>query len=262
MSPAESKYLENTNDLEHLAGIALRLSAETQEREVNSWRLEYGSYIFTKICCHAVALLQLKPHIGEPDPNYDMAIWDMSSLAVLARAIIDSYYVFFYLAVDGCDEDESEFRYYLWNYHAEKQRIDLINKVNPESPETANLERQVEGLKENLVGNGFYQALETKLQRKIRKGEVAFSLSNTELSKRAGIHPVYYKSTFNFLSAYVHAYPFAATQLMAFRVDDDESIEVLTMIINYSIGYLCHVIRDFIRLFQINSPTLMTQRGY
>ena len=44
-------------------------------------------------------------------------------MAVLTRAVIDTYYVLFYLAIDSVDEEVRRFRFLLWDYHSEMQRL-------------------------------------------------------------------------------------------------------------------------------------------
>jgi Family of unknown function (DUF5677) len=183
-------------------------------------------------------------------------VWDIASLATLVRSVIDSYYVFFYLTIDECSEDEVDFRYFLWNYHAEKQRIDMLKRMKSENPIIDQILKNIENLKSNLLSNKFYNSLGTDTKKKIRKGKIGILLTNTELSKRAGIDPDYYKSTFNYLSAYVHGFPFASTQLAAFRAGSEESLELIKVIIDYCTGYISVAIRDFIKLLPEQSDKI------
>lgn len=248
MPTITKRYLESIANLKHVTDVAAKLSMETHGRTVDSWRVQYGSYIFTKLCLHALALLQLRPEVGVPRTANELTVWNIPSVAVIARAIMDSYYVFFYLAIDECTEEELEFRHLLWHYHGEKQRLDMLKLIKSTNPCIVQLKKDVDILKARLVESSFYKSLDANLQRKIRKGERGVLLSNTQLSKRAGIDPNYYKATFNYLSQYVHTYPFAATQLAIFRADDEESLQVAKSVIDSSTGFLSHAIRDFIRL--------------
>lgn len=248
------KYLQSIADLKHVTDVAVKLSIETHGRTVESWRKQYGSYIFTKLCLHALALLKLKPEAGAPRTGDTRQIWDITSVAVIARAIMDSYYVFFYVAIDTCNESELEFRYRLWNYHGEKQRLDMLKLLKSTNPDVVQLEKEVDALRATLVNSSFYESLTSDMQRQVRKGKKGILLSNSQLSERANIDPHYYKATFNFLSQYVHAYPFAATQLVKFRADDEDSLGIVKSIIDSSIGYLSHAIRDFIKLIPDQAP--------
>lgn len=248
MSTITERYLRSIADLKHVTDAAVRLSIETHGRTVKSWRKQYGSYIFTKLCLHALALSKLKPNVGPPTNAETLPAWDIPSVAVLARTIMDSYYVLFYVAIDDCDEKELEFRYNLWKYHGEKQRLDMLKLSKSTNPIIVELETNVDTLRATLVKNIFYKSLDRDTKHQVNKGRKGILLSNTQLSESAGIDPNYYKAQFNFLSQYVHAYPFAATQLATFRADDEDSLVVVKSIIDNSTGYLSHAIRDFIKL--------------
>lgn len=68
MTETKEKYLQTVDELEHITGIAWTLSLETTNRKVDSWREQYCSYIFAKLCLHAQAVLYLKPELDLQDP--------------------------------------------------------------------------------------------------------------------------------------------------------------------------------------------------
>jgi hypothetical protein len=61
MTETTTKFIQTVDDLEHMTGIAMTLSLNTHEREVDSWREEYCSYIFGKLCMHAQTILLVRP---------------------------------------------------------------------------------------------------------------------------------------------------------------------------------------------------------
>jgi len=248
MSDIKQKYLNTLADLEHITATAMTLSLETHDREVESWRKQYCSYIFTKLIMHAQAILLVRPNLERQLDKYESDIWDISSLAALTRAIVDSYYVFFYLGLDQANEDELEFRFYLWNYHSEKQRFDMLKKIKSLDPSMEELENEVKDLKNKVIQNTFYQSLDSKIQRKIRKGEIGILYSNSELSDRLGINSDYYKAIYNDLSAHIHGYPYALTQLAAFRSNDDGSLLVINTTLRICVGYVSLAVRDFLKI--------------
>jgi len=248
MSDIKQKYLSTLDDLEHITGTAMTLSLETQNREVDSRRKQYCSYIFGKLIMHAIAVLLVRPNIERQLDKYESDLWDISSLATLTRAIVDSYYVFFYLGLDQASEDELEFRFHLWDYHGEKQRFDMLKKLKSLDPSMGKLENEVGDLKNKVIQNTFYQSLDPTKQRKIKKGEIAILYSNSELSDRLGINSDYYKAIYNDLSAYIHGYPYALTQLAVFRSNDDESLHVINTTLKVCVGYVSLAVRDFLEI--------------
>lgn len=108
------------------------------------------------------------------------------------------------------------------------------------------LKNNVSEFKNRLINNQFYKSIDLSIQQKIRKGDIGILYSNSELSQRAGIDPNYYQAIYNYLSQYVHAYPYALTQLMKFRAGDDDSLMILKTVLDDCAGYVCHAVRDFL----------------
>lgn len=262
MSEIRKKYLETIHDLEYITGVAWNMSVDTHEREVNNWRLEYCSYIFGKLCLHAQAILQLKPEL-EIKERYAISTWDISSIAVLIRALIETYYVFFYLGIDNVGDEELEFRYRLWKYHGEKERLDMLRIMKSTNPVVSQLTKDVEILKDSVITHMFYQSLElseSSIKKKIRRGEMGILHKNPELSKRAGIDPDYYNSQYKYLSAYAHATPYAYSQLNKFRGGEDESLAIIKTLLDVCTAYICHAVRDFVKIMP-DQEKFVDERG-
>jgi len=247
MSDIKQKYLSTLADLQHITGIAITLSFETHNQKVESWREEYCSYIFAKICLHAQAVLQLSPDL-EPRDRYEMESWDISSIATLIRALIDSYYVFYYLGVDEVDDNELEFRSILWDYHAEKQRLDMLQSMQSKNSIISDIEHNVGNLFNKISEHEFYETLTKDKKKKIKQGSLGILHTNSSLSKKAGIDPSYYKVEFNYLSSYVHAYSYAYSQLRDFRINDKSSLLLIKRNLDICTGYLCYAVRDFVSI--------------
>lgn len=103
------------------------VSKLTYGKSVKSIREEYGLHIFGKISCHAFSVLKLSPQSKYYNLYDNLSINDFNSICTLARALIDTYYVFYYLIVDNITQDEFEFRYTLWLYQGEIKRFELLN---------------------------------------------------------------------------------------------------------------------------------------
>ncbi|HML96570.1 MAG TPA: DUF5677 domain-containing protein [Thermodesulfobacteriota bacterium] len=247
MNDTTNRYLKTVDDLEYITGIAWSMSINTHGRDVNSWRFEYCSYVFGKLCLHANAILQLIPEIDTKE-RYSKSIWNISSIAVLIRALIETYYVFFYLGVDNVTDEELEFRHRLWKYHGKKERLDMLRIIESTDPVVTKLTKDVEILRDSVITHTLYQSLESSIKKKIRRGEMGILHKNSELSKRAGIDPNYYNSEYKYLSAYAHATPFAYSQLNIFRAGDAASLAVIRTILEVGTAYLCHAVRDFVKI--------------
>ncbi len=259
MTENTKKFLEAADDLEYITAIAWNISVDAHEREANNWRQEYCSYIFGKLCLHAQAILQLLPDL-EIKERYVISTWDISSIAVLIRTLIETYYVFFYLGVDNVGDEELEFRHRLWKYHGEKERLDMLRIMKSTNPVVSQLTKDVEILKDSVITHRFYESLESSIKKKIRRGEMGILHKNPELSKRAGIDPDYYNSRYKYLSAYAHATPYAYSQLSLFRGGEDESLAIIKTLLDVCTAYICHAVRDFVKIMP-DQEKLLDQRG-
>lgn len=248
MDATQDRYRRAFEEAERVLNVAFTISVNTQGREVKDRGSEIGALLFAKLCSHARAMLALAPiaPLGRAAPP--MELWDVSSMAVLSRAVIDTYYVFFYLSVEQVEKELSEFRFLVWDYHAENRRLKKLQLIKSQNPQVKEIEEKIEELKKSIVGNPIYLKQTHERQRKIRNGELGIFATNTMLSESAGIKPDYYKATYIYLSSYVHAHPFSLQQLAQFKAGDDGSLLLIKVVIEYCTAYLCLAVRDFIKL--------------
>ena len=250
MQDEAGNYRSSLQDFYKISEIAISISNNTHGREVDSWKLEYGSYTFTKICLHSMSLRAILPSM-KPDGGNKPGIefWDISSIASLIRSIIDTYYAFYYLSVDNRSDEEDILRQLIWDYHGEMQRLDLLKKIKSSNPAVKELKNYTEILKEKIEQNDNFKNLNTNQKKNIVEGKRALLLTNSEMSERAGIDSYYYKANFNSLSAYTHAHPFAINQLSNFRAGNDEALNLINSKLETCTGYICHAVNDMVKLF-------------
>jgi hypothetical protein len=176
-------------------------------------------------------------------------IWDLASLCAIVRALIDSYYAMYYIAADQVSAEERSFREALWNFQGEYKRLRLLHLIKSNSPEVSKLQEEVDRLKAVVIQHTFFARLPPERQKRARKGNLPLHLSNSELSSRAGIQPDYYKAAYEFLSSYIHTYPFSLSQVAKFRAGDLESLQLVSLTLQYCLAFLCFATRDFLTLF-------------
>ncbi|MFQ5791255.1 MAG: DUF5677 domain-containing protein [Acidobacteriota bacterium] len=232
-----------------LTEMVCTLSSTTTGKIAENRRQAEGSLIFAKLCLHALAISRLLP-AQAPRPG----IWDLPSVCVLTRVLMETYYVFFYLCADIVNQDEENFRFALWQYHSEAERLRMLQTFGSRDPRLAELRHNVEQLKDRLLDDAFYKSLKLSQRRRLRNGERGLHLTNAELSARARIEPNYYRSVYKLLSQYVHTYSFSISQIAAFRADDPQSEIILATGVDVAVNYLGLAIRDFVTLFPSTQP--------
>lgn len=242
------KYQQAVNTLEDLFKFAFKLSKDTHGRRVDTRREEVASFIFTKICLHIYSILRLIPRSSYNKPDKDLEIWDNTSIAIIARALIEAYYTFYYLAVDEVDQNEIDWRFLLWDFHSANFRVEKLKLLGSTHPELPQLEKNVQDLKKAIEIHPNFNKLDKGIQKKILKGDAPASLSNIKIAEKAGINPNYHKATYDYLSSYIHTLPHSISQVSAIQ-DTDTVIDLIKPILDECIGYSCFAIRDFIKRF-------------
>jgi len=242
-------YKQSLDDFIHITDVATNLSIRNTGVEVDSLKKVYGSWVFAKISAHAVSLLKIEKIPSDNNIYGIPNLVDLSSISSIARTIIDTFYIFFYLSIDNCYEFESKFRELLFEYHGEKQRLKMLINVNPQSTELKKLENEVEQLKNKIESCLYYRLLtNVKLKKNIRKGNMATLLNNTEITKRADIDPNYYKSQYNYFSTFIHSTGFSLSQLSQFKANDKESLNLIKTILEVCTGYMCCAVYYFTKM--------------
>jgi len=206
---------------------------------------QIASVIFGKIALHAYTMLQIAPTSCQNAPDYPFAFPDYSSVFVLARAVMDGYCTMYYIAVDDISEDERNFRILLADYHAKKQRVDMLHALKLTPKELPTEEDDVDKFRTTLEN---HKCLPQTYKNKILIGKKPLVLSNTEICAKAGIAEKYYKPIFDYLSSYTHGYPISLDQIEALSQIEDVLGRMIPFL-HVCSGYLCFAIRDFMKLF-------------
>jgi hypothetical protein len=247
----EEKYKESYWKFKELIHAGFSISMATNGIQVETPDLEVGSRIFVKLVSHARAIFMLLPKAPAGDVVPEQELWDISSIAVLARSLVDAYYALYYVAVDDPGKKVKEFRWLNWDYHAEKRKRKKLELIGSQHPDIPSIEEHVHSLKEQIINHDEYQKLNGKAKKKIRNANEARLLTNSEISELANIDKDYYKNVFMFLSSYVHSYPFSIQQLIRFQAGEEESMRLMNIVIQYSSIYLSLSIRDYITVIPI-----------
>src|SRR3990172_5858991 len=136
-------YQEKVGRFAGLVEGAFKLSSTSDSLPVDDWRQEVAVSIFTKLTLHGMAIRALFP--------LTPAVWDIGSLAVLTRAVIDTYFALFYFAVDDPGSpDQIAFRRLVGNSNLAKHRYQILELLDSGRPEKNEIRSTVESLLSDL----------------------------------------------------------------------------------------------------------------
>ena len=155
------QLLRRASTLETLCRCATSLSIRTEGRPTSNWQLIEGSIIFARTCLTCISLLRLIPISSVYRPVENLDAWDLPSVVSLARNIIETYHVFFYV-VEEVSDSECEAREALWRFHETAERLEMLRLAVPSSAGIEQLTKQYSKRKTRLEASPFFQALPKK----------------------------------------------------------------------------------------------------
>jgi len=251
----DERYQSICSELDLLISHGARMSFGLANKPAPLDREFYSDRIFSKLLSHAITLRRIVPTGLTPKEEGGTELWDLSSTCALARALIESYDSLFYVAVDSITDEEREFRFLLWELHAEERRENKLNLIGSKHPRLLEITKEIETLRERVLGHDYYDKLDKNIKTKIsNKRTPAFYLSHSERNKRASINHDYYNSCIMFLSSHVHTLPFSIQQLVEFRAGDKNSLQLISLPIQYAVGFLAKGIQGMEVIFDQRLP--------
>ena len=189
------------------------------------------------------------PHGPAPAVPGATEVWDLGSTCAVIRALIDTYFAMYYVAVESISGEERGFREASWRFQGEHDRLSMLQRIRPDSPELASLKAEVERLRGLVLNHPVYGRLDKEMQKWIREGDKPLHLSNSTLAKGSRITVNYYRAVYRYLSSYTHTYPYSVSQLARFRAGEPEALDLFSTALQYCLAFLAVAVRDFWSLF-------------
>jgi len=245
-------YRNTYDEFGSLLAYAVNLLEMQAGQKPENDREFYAERIFNKLVCHGLTLKQLSP---SPPPASDIEFWDISSSYAIARALIESYEALAYVALEPITDEERVFRILLWELHAEERRQQMLELVGAKDIKVSEVIANVLRLRNEILINPFLSTLDSKLTSEIQKGKTPpYHLTNAERDKNNGINNNYHRAITMHLSSYVHTHPFSVHQLFQFRAGEDECLQLMSIPIQYSCGFIAKSISGMASLFDPRIP--------
>lgn len=247
-------YEDRIRSFETLAKAAFRASATVQGEATVSTRSFVGSYLFGRISACSIAMLKLCP--GNDLATGPIQLHDIPGTATLARALIDNFYSFFYFSSEVVEDDERDFRILLAEHGAGKLRLRMLRRLGTEPTEDET--RDIETAHESLVSNSFFQTLTPDYREKlIKEGKLRY-LDYSQMNQRLGIDQGYFRATWDYLSAELHALPYSLFEGIGrnLRKNPRSKEERLALILHHASLFLSLSLSQFCDLFQSARFTL------
>lgn len=231
--------------LKRLTEIALPISVVNYSREYSTSRAYYAELFFGKITLNAQSICDLFPTSDE-----DQKTIDASSIATLARSLMESYDNLHYICIEKTSKEERNFRMDLMGLHhtVEVRKIMTNFGFDEDNMTRAMFEKMERITTIHLERNPYFQSLDQNTKNKLIRGERAYFNKTGSLSKFP-IDSAMKSAIYKFLSNSVHS---TGLSLMNYYEGPNRSplgvLGVLFIAVETSFLYLAASIKAYTKL--------------
>ena len=188
--------------------LIMKSIAQLEGKRLTNGKLDCFKQEFLKqYCTHFVSIRTLAPGLKLAYKGRGDEIIALASVAVLTRACLENYSLFYYIYRDPNDFRDTYFRFWSWFREGLMHRRRYKTSGHAEKREE---ERQeIDRLFAELQGCPLYQLFTKEQQDKYRKvGSWCFcgkrELARRELLEKAGFSQALSDNCYNFFSSYTH----------------------------------------------------------
>jgi len=196
-------YKKVLRELDAATCEAIAVSQATAMRYVAP-NVGYASYVFTRMCDVAVALMRATPLSRWT--RSDFVDWHFGAVAPHARALLDGYLLFNYLIDPPESEAELKARMNVMRLNDCTRRIELhANLENYD--EIAGFEIQRAELLERLKDNEYFSALPVAVQKQCLNGRFLMIDNRDAMLAKVGFEKGHFDALYDLWSQHVHILP-------------------------------------------------------
>ncbi len=187
-----------------------------------------------------------------PGLSPNCKVFDLPSLCILTRGLIEAYLTLFYIAVQPVTDDEREFRLLWWNWHEINERILPLQCIGSTNPKLEMYRKSKSELCSKLSNHPAYSSLPSKLRKEFESNKAprdALLVQQSKIAEAAGIHPDQYRVVYKHCSEYAHAQPLAISVLLGLSTTSPELLPLFRLTTQQATSYLLFTVRDFLTVF-------------
>lgn len=182
---------------------ACAVSQRTSNR-LPEMNVGYASYVFTRMCGAATAMVRAAPLSRWIRSDYDD--WQFGAVAGHARSLLDGYLLFSYLIEPAKSEAELKTRINVMHLNDCTRRLELHTNLG-NAEEVAGFMKQQTELQERLKGNEHFQTLPAPVQKQCLNGRFLMIDSRDEMLAKVGFEKGQFDAIYDLWSQHVHILP-------------------------------------------------------
>ena len=176
-----------------------------------------------KLFFHATTVYWLrKASTKSPVPRSlgGCSFYDFSSVAVLTRAVLETYLTMFEVFFEPATEDEFEFKHALWLLSGVVVRENYVPSDPALQSQFTNAQKEIQVIRTRLQNTKKYNSLKPDEQKKVSKGK---TIRNWKaVAKAAGFGEQTIQLMYAYYSGYVHADGLSGAQIVTAKTSQDQ----------------------------------------
>lgn len=183
--------------------LIVKSIAQLEGKPSNNGRLDHFKQEFLKqYCTHFVSIRTLAPGLKLAYKGRGNEITALASVAVLTRACLENYSLFYYIYRDPKDSQDTHFRFWSWFREGLMHRRRYSTSGHAEKREEEG--QEIDRIVAELQGCHLYQLFTQKQKGKYRKDGLWYFCGKRELLEKAGFSQALSDNCYNFFSSYTH----------------------------------------------------------
>lgn len=196
--------------------------------------------LFEKAVFHARSLGRVLPALSEP-VTQDL---DLSSAAVLTRAIAETYLAYWYSCREPKDQQDFAFRESLMSYHRLKRLEKTRDLWAWDGDADSAITESLAKAKARLEADPLFQKQPTTVKKKQLDGAEFAHRTLSDIAQSAHISPWLWRSAYAYLSQFNHAAPMAVHELWRLSPGHASAPQAIAFVLQLAGAFLSQFVFD------------------
>jgi hypothetical protein len=209
------------SDFELLVEIGQDLSQQFHNVYAPNRRMGLSTQVLAKLMENCFSILKLLP--GSILSRKRESYVDFSSIASLARNLIEASNIHWYISIEKLFLEEENLRLLIYDYHDTSELIAIVRQLKFQKTDLEFLENQLTELKANLDQNPFFKTIDGQRRNLIIKGRQGTLLTQYEIAHRRRLDLDKFKGMYKLLSNQTHTSASSIKMLGFSKVNDKKN---------------------------------------
>lgn len=237
-----SDLQELIEDFDLITAIAYDLSQQFDGVQTSDRKRKISTYYLAKVVPECMSLLKILP--GSRFTNSG-DLFDFPSFCSISRNLIEASNLHWYYCIESTTEEQSDFRFYLYDFHDYRSTIQIGIFFGSGELEFKNLQRKCDELRVRIKEHSIFESLLPQVQRQILKGRKCSEYNQTEISENRGLDIALFNGIYKILSTNTHSTPSAISAIVHSRLHDQGLHDAFACLV---LSYVASFVADMTRV--------------